>query len=168
MTKTGTGTLTLSGVNSYSGGTVVGSGTIRAGATDVFGTGSIQVNGGATLDLNSLNQTVGSLAGTGNVTLGSATLNAGNDNTSTSFNGVISGTGGLVKSGNGTLTVRGANTYTGGTTVSGGTLVGATTSIQGNVTDNAQLDFNQNTNGSFAGSIFGSGSLTKSGTGTVT
>ena len=41
------------------------------------------VAGGATLDLNSFNQNIGSLAGAGNVALGSALLTTGNDNTST-------------------------------------------------------------------------------------
>ena len=40
---------------------------------------------GATLNLASFNQTIGSLAGAGNVTLGAATLTTGNDNTSTTF-----------------------------------------------------------------------------------
>jgi autotransporter-associated beta strand protein len=41
----------------------------------------------------------------------------------------------------GTLVLSGANTYSGGTTVSGGTLIGNTTSLQGNITDNATLVF---------------------------
>ena len=71
---------------------------------------------------NSLNQTIGSLAGAGNVMLGTATLTTGNDNTSTTFAGTISGTGGLTKIGTGTLVLSGANTYSGGTTLTGGTL----------------------------------------------
>ena len=77
-----------------------------------------------TLDLAGFNQSIGSLAGAGAVTLGSATLTTGNDNTSTTFSGAMSGTGGaLDKVGTGTLIFDGDNSYTGGTTVSGGALV---------------------------------------------
>jgi len=56
------------------------------------------------------------------VTLGTATLTAGANNTSTAFSGVISGDGGFTKAGTGTTTLSGANTYTGTTTISAGTL----------------------------------------------
>jgi len=82
----------------------------------------VTVNGGATLDLNNFNETIGSLAGAGKVTLGSGTLTAGANNTSTDFSGVISGSGGLNKTGTGALTLSGANTYTGTTTVNEGVL----------------------------------------------
>jgi len=100
LTKIGAGTLTLSGASSYSGATAVNAGTLQAGAANAFAPGSaFTVASGAALDLNNFNQTIGSLAGAGNVTLGSATLTAGTDNSSTTFSGTISGTGGLVKQG---------------------------------------------------------------------
>ena len=68
------------------------------------------------------NQTIGSLAGAGNVTLGSAMLTTGNDNTSTMFSGMIAGTGGLTKVGTGTLTLSGSSSYSGATEVNAGTL----------------------------------------------
>jgi autotransporter-associated beta strand protein len=58
---------------------------------------------------------IGSLAGAGGVTLGSAILTTGNDNTSTIFSGSIAGTGGLTKIGAGTFMLTGASTYTGPT-----------------------------------------------------
>src|SRR5262249_58845940 len=64
----------------------------------------------------------GSLAGAGNVTLGAATLTTGSDNTSTTFSGTISGTGGVTKIGAGTLVLTGNNPYSGATTVNGGRL----------------------------------------------
>ena len=86
LTKVGTGMFTLSGINSYLGATEVNAGTLQAGATNAFAPlSAFTVAGGATLDLAGFNQTIGSLAGAGNVTLGSATLTTGNDGTSTTF-----------------------------------------------------------------------------------
>jgi autotransporter-associated beta strand protein len=56
------------------------------------------------------------------VTLGAATLTTGSDNTSTTFSGTISGTGGLTKIGAGTFVLTGTNTYSGATAVNGGRL----------------------------------------------
>jgi autotransporter-associated beta strand protein len=126
------------------------------------------VAAGAILDLNNFNQSIGSLAGAGSVTLGSATLTTGNDNTSTTFSGIISGDGGLTKVGSGTFTLTGENTYTGGTTISGGTLQlgdgGPTGSIVGDVLDNGTLIFNRSgAKKTFAGVISGNGAVVKLG-----
>jgi len=56
------------------------------------------------------------------VTLGAATLTTGSDNTSTTFSGTISGTGGLTTIGAGTLVLTGNNPYSGATAVDGGRL----------------------------------------------
>jgi autotransporter-associated beta strand protein len=123
LEKIGAGTLILTAANTYSGTTSVNAGTLQAGALNAFAPSSaFTIAGGATLDLNNFNQTIGSLAGAGNVMLGAATLTSGGDNTSTTYSGVMSGTGGLVKTGAGTLVLAGANTYSGGTTLAGGTL----------------------------------------------
>jgi len=123
LTKSGTGTLTLSGANTYTGATNVNTGSLRLGASNILAnTTAVTVASGATLNLNNYSDTVGSLAGAGIVTLGSGTLTVGADNTNTTFSGVISGTGGITKTGTGTLILSGANTYTGSTTVNAGTL----------------------------------------------
>jgi autotransporter-associated beta strand protein len=75
------------------------------------------------LDLNDMIDTTGSIGGAGQIDLGSGTLRAGADNGSSSFNGLIIGTGTLFKFGTGTWTLNGNNTYSGQTTVSAGTLV---------------------------------------------
>ena len=169
LSKTGAGTLTLFGSNSYTGSTIVAGGILRAGIANAFSTGgAMQVGAGATLDLNGFNTTVGSLAGSGAVTLGSATLTAGGDNTNTIFDGNISGAGSLVKTGTGDLFLFGTNSYTGGTTVSGGALVGTTSSLQGAILNNALVSFDQNTNGTYGGTMSGSGTLLKTGLGTLT
>ncbi|BDU21916.1 hypothetical protein DYGSA30_33730 [Dyella sp. GSA-30] len=172
VVKQGAGTLTLSGVNTYSGGT-----NINAGILALSGGGALAANGAVTigatsaLDISgsSANQTIGNLIGVAGsqVLLGARTLTTGGAANST-FAGVISGSGGLVKQGAGTLTLSGANTYSGGTTVNAGALQGDTTSLQGNIADNASLIFNQAANGTFAGVISGTGALSKQGAGVLT
>ena len=123
LTKIGPGTLILSGTSSYTGETHVNAGTLQAGAAGAFSSASaFTVASGATLDLGGFDQTLGSLAGAGSVTLGAATLTTGGDNSSTIFSGTISGSGGLTKTGSGTLRLTGISTYTGATIINGGTL----------------------------------------------
>lgn len=171
LTKQGTGTMTLSGANTYSGATNVNNGTLQAGASNTFSASSAHTVGASgTLDLNNFNQTVLTLAGAGNVSLGTGTLTVGTVGSggNTTFSGVLSGTGGLIKDGNGELTLTGANTYSGGTTVLGSKLIGTTTSLQGNITNNSLVVFDQSVNGAYAGVMSGTGFVVKSGTGTVT
>jgi autotransporter-associated beta strand protein len=174
INKIGAGTLVVSGTNTYTGATHVDAGTLRAGAANAFSAFSAHnVALNAILDLNNLNQTVGSLAGAGNVALGTATLTAGSNNSSTTFSGVMSGTGGFTKQGTGTQTFSGANTYGGATNVSAGTLqTGAANAFSAfsahNVALNALLDLNNfsQTVGSLAGAgnvALGNATLTTGG-----
>ena len=124
----GTGILTLTGANTYTGGTTISAGTLQAGSAASFSPNSaFTVN--SILDLNGFNNTIGSLSGNGTVLNNgatTATLTAGNDNTNTTFGGVLKdGTSvlQLTKSGTGTFTLTGANTYTGTTTVNSGSLI---------------------------------------------
>jgi fibronectin-binding autotransporter adhesin len=114
LTKTGTGTLTLSGASTYSGATNIAAGTLQAGAVNTFSAASaFTVGASATLDLNGFNQTLGSLAGAGTVNVGTNNLTVGGDNTSTAFSGTINMTnqgysppyGTFTKTGSGTLTI---------------------------------------------------------------
>jgi autotransporter-associated beta strand protein len=131
LAKTDAGTWILSGASTYAGSTTITDGTLKAGsltgfsATSAFTTANAAT---AILDLNGFNSSVGSLAGGGltggNVALGSATLTAGGDNTSTIYDGSLGGSGGgLTKVGAGTMTLSNPNSYTGTTTVTTGGLI---------------------------------------------
>jgi autotransporter-associated beta strand protein len=120
--QTGSGTTVLTGTSSYTGATNVNAGTLQAGGANVFAPASaFTIAPGATLALNSFNQSIASLAGAGNVTLGSATLTL--SNAAGAFSGIMSGVGGSLVQTAGTETLTGANTFTGGTTLNGGKLV---------------------------------------------
>ena len=163
VVKAGGGDLVLSGVNTYTGGTQLNAGTVVVGSDSNLG----NTSGGLTFDGGTL-QTTGGFTTSRSVILnaGNGTFDTnGNDNTLT---GTLSGAGGLTKIGAGTLTLAGANTYSGGTTVSAGTLSGATTSLQGDITNNAAVVFDQAADGTYAGVMSGTGSLTKGGAGTLT
>ena len=118
LVKSTAGTLTLSGANSYTGGTEVNGGILNVGADNNLGnsSGSLAFDGGTL-------QTTGSFS-----TSRGTTLNPGGGSfltdasTTLTHTGVISGTGALTKAGTGTLTLSAANTYSGGTVVRNGTL----------------------------------------------
>jgi outer membrane autotransporter protein len=131
VVKDGSGTLTFTGANLYSGGTVINAGILQLGGANRLATGgALTVNAFGTFDLNGFDQAVGDFSGSGLVTLGSATLTAGTAS-STTFAGVISGSGGLIKQGSGTLFLTGASTYDGPTNVNAGILT-----VNGSLTSN--------------------------------
>ncbi|MEZ0257652.1 MAG: beta strand repeat-containing protein, partial [Chthoniobacter sp.] len=126
LTKLGTGSLNMGAVNIYSGPTTVAEGTLAVFAINGIPVQSaVTVNAGATFAMNATSDAIGSLAGAGNVTLGTnSVLNSGNDNTSTTFSGSISGSSGAVtKSGTGKFILSGSNNYGGPTNVARGSLI---------------------------------------------
>ncbi|HEV2650939.1 MAG TPA: autotransporter-associated beta strand repeat-containing protein, partial [Rhizomicrobium sp.] len=172
--KIGTGSLTLSGANTFAGPAVVTDGTlILQGGAAIGDTTAVIVNAtdttSGTLEVDNA-ETIGSLAGNGGSVVLDADLTTGGDNTSTSYSGVISGTGALIKDGTGTFVLAGANTYSGGTIINAGLLQGDTTSIQGDVLINAAgtLGFVQNEDGTYAGAISGPGAIIETGAGLLT
>jgi fibronectin-binding autotransporter adhesin len=167
FTKVGSGTFTLSAASSMTGTTTVSAGQFSLGGSNLLAdTSAVTGSAGAVLALGG-NETIGSLAGSLDVALGSSTLTVGGDGQSTTYSGGLSGSGGLTKVGSGTFTLQGNNSYNGGTLVSAGRLVGTTSSLQGAITNNAAVEFAQATSGTYAGSMTGSGVLTKSGAGAI-
>jgi autotransporter-associated beta strand protein len=155
LSKGGNGTLLLNGSNDFAGNINIAAGTLRGD------TGSIP--GGTEMAPRTI---------TDNGVLAFDQDTSDDED----FFGAIQGTGRLEKLGNGTLFLRGTNTFSGGITITAGTLKGlvvgtngAGTSLVGNITNNAELVFEQDaTSGTFAGNITGSGNVEKTGTGTLT
>ncbi|WP_408604009.1 fibronectin-binding autotransporter adhesin ShdA [Salmonella enterica] len=136
LVKTGTGELTLSGDNSYSGTTTITGGTLTADHADSPGTGTIANNGVLQVGEGELENT-------------------------------LSGSGSLVKTGTGELTLSGDNTYSGGTTITGGTLTAdhADSLGSGDIDNNGVLQVGE---GELKNTLSGTGSLVKIGTGELT
>ncbi|MCL2004711.1 MAG: autotransporter domain-containing protein [Planctomycetaceae bacterium] len=97
-----------------------------------------------------------------------ATFEVVDDFNATLTKDIANTTGGIAKTGTGTLILSGTNTYTGGTTVNAGSLIGNTNSLQGDIRNDATVVFNQNMAGTYSGMMTGDGSLIKDGTGDLT
>ena len=193
LTKTGTSTLTLSAAQAYTGTTTISAGTLAltgngslASSSRVIADGLFDISG-----VSGVGTDIQSLGGNGGVFLGDRTLTL--DAASGSFDGTISGTGGLTI-GAGAQTLGGVNTYSGDTTIASG----ATLALSGNgsiansarVVANGAFDLSaagnggaairslagnglvnlgantltlSNANDSFGGAIIGSGGLTVAG-----
>ena len=140
--------------NSNTGTTIVDQSTLTLGRFNVSNRGTIAIS---------------------DASGGDPALTIGDANNST-FRGVIedhtSGSGSVLKTGSGTITLTGENTYTGGTTIEEGTLQlgdgGTTGSIVGNVANDGMLAFDRSDNLTFDSVISGTGGVTKNGTGDLT
>jgi autotransporter-associated beta strand protein len=135
----GPGTTVLSGANHYSGGTSLEAGTLEGTAASFPG------------------HLINTAANT------SLVFNQTNDD---SFHGAISGGASVTKTGPGTLTLANENNiYTGGTTITAGALRVSVKALKGKITNNASLILDQPSASAatYAGTISGTGSLTKVG-----
>ena len=188
LTKSNSGTTTLSGANTYTGTTTISAGTLElSGGSAIADTGHVQIAdvAGATLHLNA-DETIGSLAGGGttggNVDLDTFTLTTGDAGNDT-YSGSISGSGAFTKDGAGTLILTGANTYTGETKIDfgGGTLQLGDGGADGSLSSSSAIRIN-GVNNRFAvnqsdtvtqgtdfgaAAISGNGGFTQAGSGTT-
>jgi fibronectin-binding autotransporter adhesin len=190
LTKIGSGTLALTGLNSYSGGTNIDGGRLAATGGHNLGTGPLSFDGG----------TLQALAtGAGITSNQPVTLNGGGGTlladagTFSTFGGTITGAGSLTKNGPGNWALTAPNTYLGGTNFNqgvlavnsdhnlgtgplnfdGGTLQALATG--GGINSNKAITLNDGggtfladagTFSTFSGAITGAGALTKDGPGT--
>lgn len=184
ITKTGdTFYVALTASSTYTGPTQIQSGVVYLAATNALPTNTALTLGpDASLLLDpfvtqngvvagNYNQRIGSLAGAGFISLGSATLTVGNA-TSTTFDGLLTGNGGrLVKTGTATLILTANHTFNGGTTVSAGTLQlgngGTTGALSGDLRTDATVIFHRADLYTFPGAISGAGSVIQTGPGTL-
>ncbi|MBS0631961.1 MAG: autotransporter-associated beta strand repeat-containing protein [Verrucomicrobia bacterium] len=200
------GTVTLTNANnSFTGALSISSGgKITVDAAGSIGTPALAFGtGGGTVTFNNGSQTLTSLSSSvtaSAVALSNSTTLTLNEGSSTndSYSGAITGGGSVIKTGAGSMNLKGTNSYTGGTTVNAGTLTVSTGASLGtgaltvnagtlNLSNASQtvgalggtggtvnlgsghtLTTNASTSSSFAGTLAGSGNFTKAGAGTLT
>ncbi|HEY4146948.1 autotransporter-associated beta strand repeat-containing protein [Pinirhizobacter sp.] len=165
LTKIGTGSLLLSGANTYAGGTFINGGIVSVNNDSNLGdaAGAVSLNGGTLKNTGALtsarDMTLGSGGGTFDTTV-DATLT-----------GTITGAGALNKIDSAALVLAGDNTYSGGTTITGGVLQlgngGTTGSIVGNVVNNGTLVLDRSDSLALAGVVSGVGAVEQQGSGTT-
>jgi autotransporter-associated beta strand protein len=129
LVKTNAGTLTINTANDYTGPTIIGGGTISVGQLANGGVASrlgAASSDPANLQLfnSTLQYTGGSVTVDRGATLasGGGTFNLTSSGTTLTWNGTNIGSGTLIKSGPGTLTLSAGNSFTGGTIINEGTL----------------------------------------------
>ncbi len=126
ITKSGLGSFLISAPADYTGPTNVNAGSIILGVANALpATTDLAIAAGASFNMAGFSQTLGSLAGGGNVALGASattTLTVGGSGSPTIFAGPISGSGSFVKDGTGLMTASGSLGFTGSLTVNNGIL----------------------------------------------
>jgi fibronectin-binding autotransporter adhesin len=153
LTKSSSGQVILSGVNTYEGGTSITGGTLAVtGAGRLYDSGDIAISGGGIYDVGGPD-TVGVVTLANGTIRGAGALNAASYAVEQgTISAPLAGTGTITKSTGGTVTLAGVNTAVSDVVVNSGTLA---------LADNAKLNFA--INGLFSNSITGTGTVTLDG-----
>ncbi|WP_079780899.1 fibronectin-binding autotransporter adhesin ShdA [Salmonella enterica] len=135
---------------------------VKSGSDELIVTGDNNYSGGTTISGGTLTADHADSLGSGDID-NSGVLQVGEGE----LENTLSGTGSLVKTGTGELTLSGDNTYSGGTTISDGTLIAASVNAlgSGDIDNSGVLQVGE---GELKNTLFGSGSLVKTGTGELT
>ncbi|EAB2834419.1 fibronectin-binding autotransporter adhesin ShdA [Salmonella enterica subsp. enterica] len=135
---------------------------VKSGSDELIVTGANDYSGGTTISDGTLIADHADSLGTGTIA-NSGVLKVGEGE----LENTLSGTGSLVKTGTGELTLSGDNSYSGGTTISDGTLIAdhADSLGTGAVANSGVLQVGE---GELENTLSGSGSLVKTGTGELT
>ncbi|NJE69993.1 fibronectin-binding autotransporter adhesin ShdA [Salmonella enterica] len=135
---------------------------VKSGSDELIVTGDNNYSGGTTISGGTLTADHADSLGSGDID-NSGVLQVGEGE----LENTLSGTGSLVKTGTGELTLSGDNTYSGGTTISDGTLIAASVNAlgSGDIDNSGVLKVGE---GELKNTLFGSGSLVKTGTGVLT
>ncbi|GGA91021.1 autotransporter [Brucella endophytica] len=188
LIKTGSGTLTLTGTNSYAGETRINAGTVSVSRDENLGGGGIVLNGGTLQNTAAFTSARDVRVDANN---GRFQTDAG-----LTLTGTISGVGGIYKTGAGKLTLTGTNSYgstpgrgtdiqegtvsvsrdenlgaaTGVVVLNGGTLenTAAFSSARGVIITGRNGTLDTDANLTLTGVVSGAGTLTKTGNGTLT
>ncbi|ECV6137304.1 fibronectin-binding autotransporter adhesin ShdA [Salmonella enterica subsp. enterica] len=135
---------------------------VKSGSDELIVTGDNNYSGGTTISGGTLTADHADSLGSGDID-NSGVLQVGEGE----LENTLSGSGSLVKTGTGELTLSGDNTYSGGTTISDGTLIAASVNAlgSGDIDNSGVLKVGE---GELKNTLFGSGSLVKTGTGVLT
>jgi autotransporter-associated beta strand protein len=196
------GTLELAGANTLTGYFNVDGGNLKLSNVNALQNANFNPYGAsASVEFGvagANNYQIGMLVSSKAINLGVNSISVGSNNESNTYSGILSGTGGVIKSGSGTWTLSGNNTYTGATTISTGTLtvsggsaIANTSAVSvasgavfnlaaseavGSIAGAGSVMLNSNTltagadntSKTFSGLMIGTGGFTKSGSGTLT
>ncbi|EMQ2926841.1 fibronectin-binding autotransporter adhesin ShdA [Salmonella enterica] len=174
------GTLTVDYADSLGSGDIDNSGVLKVGEGELentlFGSGSLVKTGTGELTLSGDNSYSGGTTITGGTLTADHADSLGSGDIDNSgvlqvgegeLENTLSGSGSLVKTGTGELTLSGDNTYSGGTTITGGTLTAdhADSLGSGDIDNSGVLQVGE---GELENTLSGTGSLVKTGTGELT
>ena len=172
LTKSGAGTLMISGDATYYGTTTINAGTIAlSGTSATLGSHApltVAANAKADLSQSIAIQTFANVNSAGTIVLGAGGMALGSDNSSSTVSGMLTGSGGITKNGQGTLSLSGLNLYTGALMINTGSVavtgygtLGIGSDVTINTADSipAVLDLSNAASAVSIGSLSGAGNL---------